>query len=812
MVQLSIAALRVRAAIAGRAFDGAEKLPVKRGPSFHSRLSGVLAAFLLLVIGALYFSVRLVTESAVKNQAEERLESGVRVFQRLIDMRGRRLHDGVQMLAADPGFKDAVASGDTVTLQSVMAKQASRINASEAMLLGLDGTVMVSSLPGALPGDAFRYAKELREARERGQRTLMVSLDRKAHLIVETEVLTPLPIARLVMGFSMDEALADELKQLTGLDVSFQASDDGGRGELASTLKAGARSDLIDVWHLHSHAEGIEELLLDDERYLNEKIILSTGDDQTVIALLHSSLDDALAGFHELDSRIFLIAAVGLLASLTGALLLARSFSEPVNTLALAAERVGRGDYQTPIELNRHDELGSLAKALNHMQREIAGREQLIAHNMLHDGITGLPNRSFVAELLASALESGRTTAVLHIGVGNLSGVQDSAGSEGVDQALRQLVQRLQASLRPGDQLARMLNNEFLLIVSDTSADNAFSAAVAVQQALAMPVRVAELEIRLEAHIGIAGYPDDAGSVDELLRRARIAMQDAAQMPDGLELYQHGRDDAHQRQITLIRDLRRAAQVGGLQLHFQPKVDLWQGHMFQAEALLRWNHPVYGVVSPGEFIPLAERTGSIQLLTAWVIEAVLRQMYLWNSRDLYMEVSLNISADDLAGAGLEQSVAELLQRYGIKGDQLVFEITESAMMRNPERALAMLHRLRALGIRLSVDDFGTGYSSLAQLRRMPVQELKIDQSFMRDLSDASGDAVIVRSTIDMSHALGLKVVAEGVEDGATRDLLKAWGCDTQQGYFFSRPLPADAFEAWLKQQAHLVARPLKEHG
>lgn len=782
----------------------------RRSLSFHARLSWILAAFLLVVIAALYFSVRLVTESAVSRQAAERLESGLRVFERLIDIRGRQLRDGVQVLAADFGFKEAVATGDTPTLQSAMANQAARINASEAMLIGLDGRVLASSLSNAVSGDSFRYATELRDARGQEHRLLVVVLDHQAHLLVEAEVRAPLPIARVVMGFAMDEALARELKQLTGLDVSFLTKEEGG-ATLATTLEPRTHAELIDGWSRHVHANGIEALTLGGERYLNEDVELSQGAGYSVIALVHSSLDEALAAFHQLDSRILAIALAGLIASLIGALLLARSLSEPVNALARAADRVGRGDYHTPIELDREDELGSLAKALNQMQRGIAEREHLIAHNMLHDDVTGLPNRSLAAELLASAVEARRITAVLHIGIGNLDAVQDSGGSEGVDQALRELTQRLQAGLQPGDHLARMLSDEFLLIVSDTSADNAFSAAVAVQQALALPVRVAELEMRIEAHIGVAGYPDDAGSVDELLRRARIAMQDAAQLPDGLQLYQHGRDDAHQRQITLIRDLRRAAQVGGLLLHFQPKVDLEQGRVYQAEALLRWNHPVYGVVSPGEFIPLAERTGSIQLLTAWVIEAVLRQLHVWNGRGLYMEVSLNISAEDLASMTLDQRVAELLQRYVIPGEQLVFEITESAMMREPERALAMLHRLRALGIRLSVDDFGTGYSSLAQLRRMPVQELKIDQSFIRELDDTCGDAVIVRSTIDMSHALGLKVVAEGVEHGETRDLLRGWGCDTLQGYFFSRPLPADAFETWLKQQPHLAARPRKEH-
>ncbi|WP_437420914.1 putative bifunctional diguanylate cyclase/phosphodiesterase [Stutzerimonas chloritidismutans] len=783
-----------------------------RGLSFHARLTGVLAAFVLIVIGALYFSVRLVTESAVSRQATDRLESGLRVFEQLLDMRGRQLRDGVQVLAADFGFKEAVASGDTPTLQSVMTNQAARINASEAMLLGLDGRVLASSLADAIPGEAFRYADDLRQARESGRTLVVLALGGQAHLLVEAEVRAPLPIARVVMGFVMDRSLAEELKELTGLDVSFLAMGSDTRGELTSTLVPEKHEDLIVGWSRHVHADGFQPLMLGNERYLNEDVVLSQGTDHGVIAVVHSSLDDALDGFHELDSRILLIAVVGLIASLVGALLLARSLAEPVNALARAADRVGRGDYQTPIELDRDDELGSLAKALNQMQRGIAEREQLIAHNMLHDDVTGLPNRSLVSELLSNALEAGRATAVLHIGIGNLDGLQDSAGSEGLDQALRQIAQRLQASLQPGDHLARLLFDEFLMIVSDTSVEQAFSVAVAVQQVLVQPMRIAELEVRLDAHIGVAAYPNDAASVDELLRRARIAMQDATLIPDGLQLYQQGSDVAHQRQITLIRDLRHAPQTGGLSLMFQPKVDLQTGRVYQAEALLRWHHPQHGPISPGEFIPLAERTGSIQLLTAWVIEAAIRQLHHWNGRGFRMEVSLNISAEDLVSLTLEEHVAELLGRYAIKGEQLVFEITESAVMREPERALAMLHRLRGLGIRLSVDDFGTGYSSLAQLRRMPVQELKIDQSFIRELGETRGDAVIVRSTIDMSHALGLKVVAEGVEHDETRDLLQAWGCDTLQGYLYSRPLPAEAFEAWVAQQpSHMASARMKVH-
>ncbi|MDX1300386.1 MAG: EAL domain-containing protein, partial [Pseudomonas sp.] len=289
---------------------------------------------------------------------------------------------------------------------------------------------------------------------------------------------------------------------------------------------------------------------------------------------------------------------------------------------------------------------------------------------------------------------------------------------------------------------------------------------------------------------------------EELLRRATIAMQDAASMASHLQVYQRGRDDAQQRQIRLIRDLRHAPDKAELQLHYQPKLNIADSQVRQAEALLRWQHPELGMVSPGEFIPLAERTGSIKLLTAWVIEEVMRQLREWAGRGLRVQVSLNISTEDLIDPQLPERVRALLVEYQVPAEQLVFEITESGVMLNPELALQVLHGLRECGISLSVDDFGTGYSSLAQLKRMPVQELKIDQSFIRDLDDDSEDSVIVRSTIEMSHSLGLKVVAEGVEFERSLQLLARWGCDTAQGYLVSRPLAAPAFEVWMAQYTH----------
>ncbi|MBP8238140.1 MAG: bifunctional diguanylate cyclase/phosphodiesterase, partial [Pseudomonas sp.] len=408
-------------------------------------------------------------------------------------------------------------------------------------------------------------------------------------------------------------------------------------------------------------------------------------------------------------------------------------------------------------------------------------------------------------ERLGSAITAQRSTALIYLGIGNFRAVNESLGPEGGDLALQQMSRRLQATLRPGDSVARIIGDEFLLLLENTDSDSAVGIADKVQQLLLKPLRVGSHDVTLDCRIGIASYPVDGNAPEDLLRRAAIAMQDAAGLASNLQVYQRGRDDAQQRQIRLIRDLRHAASKGELLLHYQPKLDIAAGLVRQAEALLRWQHPALGMVSPGEFIPLAERTGSIQLLTAWVIEEVIRQLREWAGRGLRVQVSLNISTEDLLDPQLPARVRQLLDTYQVPAQQLIFEITESGVMLNPEVALQVLHGLRECGISLSVDDFGTGYSSLAQLKRMPVQELKIDQSFIRDLDDASEDAVIVRSTIEMSHSLGLKVVAEGVEFERSLQLLGRWQCDIAQGYLISRPLAAKAFETWMAQHAHATS-------
>lgn len=769
--------------------------------SFQARIACVLILLMLVVIGAVYFAVKVATDNAVRIQAEEQLEVGTRVFQSLLDIRGRQLRDGVQLVAADFGFRDAVASGDSATIRSVLLNHGARINASDMFLLSMDGKVLASTVDQIPEGSQFRFDEALRQIRN-SPSALIVPLDGKPHLLVESTVLAPLPIGRVVMGFAIDIDFAQELRSLSGLEVSFLAVDSQQSGQMVSTQPDSLYSSLNSVMLDTSQGRQMHLTQHMNQRFLSQSLALVNSgnpEDGQVIALLQSPVDRAMQAFASLDEKIIWIALAALLASLAGALLLARNVSLPVRALAQAAERIGEGDYQTPLVLERSDELGRLASAFNLMQSGIAEREQQLAHNALHDTLTGLPNRALAMERLGSSIAAERPVALLYLDIVNFRAINESIGAEGVDHMLQGVSARVQAVLRPGDTVARLTANEFLLLLENTSGDGAVAMADKLQQLLLKPQRIGSHDLSLDCCVGIAVYPADGAAPQELLSRAAIARQDAALLPGRLQIYQQGRDVAHQRQISLIRDLRHAAANNELVLHYQPKLDIRQGRVRQAEALLRWQHPQFGLVSPLEFIVLAERTGSIHLLTHWVIEEVMRQWAQWNRRGLQVQISLNISADDLLSDELVGRVSALLRQYQVPADQLIFEITESAVMREPEHALKVLHLLRECGISLSVDDFGTGYSSLAHLKRLPVQELKIDQSFVRDLDETSEDAVIVRSTIEMSHNLGLKVVAEGVEYERSLRLLERWHCDTAQGYLISRPLTAAAFEVWIAQ-------------
>jgi diguanylate cyclase (GGDEF)-like protein len=376
--------------------------------------------------------------------------------------------------------------------------------------------------------------------------------------------------------------------------------------------------------------------------------------------------------------------------------------------------------------------------------------------------------------------------------------VNDTLGHQMGDRLLGHVAARIRGALRPSDVVARLGGDEFaVLLPSISDAAGATEVALRIQAALSEPYNFEGVLLELEASIGIALYPDHGADVSQLQRSADVAMYLAKDERSGIEVYSADKDQNSTTRLGLLGSLRQGIEGGQLELHYQPKVALSSGAVVGVEALVRWRHPHRGLIFPDEFIPLAERSGLMHRLTAYVVDAALEQAARWWAVGLEIPVAVNVSARDLHGTMLAETVGRGLARHGLPASALRLELTERVLMSEPARVADTLGALERLGVQLSLDDFGTGYSSLVLLQRLPVSEIKIDRSFVKRLLTSPDDTKIVRSIVDLAHALGIEAVAEGVETEEVWDLLDELGCDSAQGWYASRPLPADRATEWL---------------
>jgi diguanylate cyclase (GGDEF)-like protein/PAS domain S-box-containing protein len=432
----------------------------------------------------------------------------------------------------------------------------------------------------------------------------------------------------------------------------------------------------------------------------------------------------------------------------------------------------------------------------------LLAQAELNEYQALHDALTGLANRTLfrdrIERAVKSAGRSGSRVAVLMMDLDRFKEVNDSLGHAAGDQLLVELGARLEAGLRASDSVARLGGDEFGVMLPDPKLpDDVLGAIERMREAIERPVIVQGLPLSVEASIGIALYPDNGDDVETLLQCADVAMYKAKEEKAGWAFYDRSCGHHDTGRLTLVAELRRALERRELELYYQPKAELPHGQVHAVEALLRWNHPDRGLVPPDEFIPVAQQTGLIKPLTFYVVDEALRQCRKWLEDGLRLAVAVNLSTRNLLDVEFPAQVEALLERWGVDPALLHFEITESTMLADPARTKVVLERLSAMGIRISIDDFGTGYSSLAYLKRVPVDEVKIDRSFVINMCDDEDDATIVRSTIDLARNLGLDVVAEGVETEEVWLRLEALGCTLAQGYYLTPPLPAADFGTWL---------------
>ena len=501
----------------------------------------------------------------------------------------------------------------------------------------------------------------------------------------------------------------------------------------------------------------------------------------------------ALTSVAKLQTTIlFLITGIGLTFMLFVILSLQRLIFRPIDYVAraLKAEAFGKEGVLLPTVRSR--ETQNLIDAFSEMRKQVHTRQSDLEHQALHDALTGLPNRTLLQDRMEQAINVARrdhqNLVLLMIDLDRFKEINDTLGHHVGDNVLKEVGNRLMDSLRQIDTVARLGGDEYAILLPDTNISDAEKITKKISAALESVFVIDELNLLIKASIGLAVYPTHGADAATLVQHADVAMYVAKRGQTGYAIYNPQDDEYSIGRLALIGDLRGALENNKLKLHYQPIVNLRTGEYISAEALLRWEHDKYGAIPPDQVVALAEQTGMIDDITRWVLNEASRQCNDWRKQNQQIRISINISMNNLRNPQLIVQLESLIKQFAMPADCFTLEITESAMMANPKRSLDTLLKIHAMGIKLSIDDFGTGFSSLAYLKKLPVSELKIDKSFVIDLLHDDNDLAIVRSTIDLAHNLGIKVIAEGVESEEIYNVLKDLNCDAAQGFYISRPV------------------------
>ncbi|MGZ3182523.1 MAG: EAL domain-containing protein [Telluria sp.] len=781
---------------------------------FRSLEGRIATLFLVLIIVLQVLGLVFIQHGIVSNARASiatELFNGEKVFRKLMEQNAQKRRTSAQILARDTGFVQAIGNhedGDRATIESALANSGRRARADLTMLVDSSRKVIVSNGVGQQPG-LEQYVMHLLEQAEQtdGGANGIAIVNRKPYQIVIAPVKAPITIAWIVMGFAIDKQVAKDMYDLSALEVAIVEREPDGRwSAIEGTQDLAAQASIAS----QLPATGLPaarpfDLEIDGSQYSARMLPVGGDAQHMACVVLARSIDAATAEYRQLERRLLYLTLAGTLVAAIAATLTAKRIAQPLRQLAGIAHRFERGDYRSMEGFRRADEIGALAKAFDSMRDGIARREQEIRHLAYWDPLTNLPNRAqfvqLLAESIAAAQGQGSEVYVLMMDLDRFKHVNDVMGHSFGDALLRRVSERLQATVRRAHaaaQLARLGGDEFAVLLPGSDEQHARVLAGLVLRVLEEPLSIDEQTVDIGAGLGIAGYPAHAADPEALLSMAEVAMYTAKQRRDGAVVYTAAIDQSSATSLSLLTELRNAVERNELRLHVQPKIRLDTGAVVGMEALVRWQHPERGNVFPDQFIPFAEQTGFIRVVTRWVLDQSAALCRDLARQGIFLKCSVNLSTRDLLDQDLPNKFRDLLARHELAPSAFCLEITESAIMDDPVRAQQTLERLHSMGLELSIDDFGTGYSSLAYLKRLPVNELKIDKSFVLNMAEGSGDIKIVRSTIDLGHNLGLRVVAEGIENVQVWNLLSELGCDQGQGYFMSRPIPADKLADWVR--------------
>ena len=772
--------------------------------NFGRRLALFLVVALVVIQGLTAASVYQLLHASLVAAGKKQLKGSEALLLRQLDEVERQISASVKVLTLDFALRQAIAERDHDTVISALRNDGRRVGATRMFLVDLDGRIGVDTARQEGPGSLFQYPDLLAQAIAHGRAGSVVTIDDHVDWLILVPILAPTPIAFVGAVIPLDDHVLQRMQELGALPRTlglFVATPTrwlpvAGKDAPAMLALLPPPAAMLDPEPTIVAFQGEEDLFLATQ-------LATPKGDRRVVAVLSYPVTEALRQFEGIILSLLGLLLAGLILALSGAWMIARGVSRPIEQLAAQTRRIEAGDYSPPEPVLAKDEIGQLSTALRSMTLAIRDREEHIRYQASHDLTTDLPNRLALAEAMTPLLAQGG--AIMVIGLVRLQEIANTVGREIADRLMRDAGNRLRA-ISAVTNLACIGERSFAACAWGCDPAQALVLGQQIIASFDQPYREGDLTIDAAAAVGVAHVPEHGTSALLLLRHAEVALQSALVAENRLVVYDPSVDPHRPDRLSLMSELRQSLEKGDLQLYYQPKLDLEAGEIGGAEALVRWIHPHRGFVPPDMFIGLAEETGNIQRLTRWALDSGIAQAARWHGMGYALRISINLSVRDLSDPDLPTYVADRLACHGLPAKFLVLEVTESAIMGEPDAAIAVLRGLAATGIALSIDDFGVGQSSLAYLRRLPVQELKLDKTFIQKLAGSQADRAIVRAVTELGHNLGYQVTAEGVEDEETLYALRYLGCDYAQGYHLARALTVVQFEAFLNESRWAAKR------